>query len=504
MNERYGSYLSLEKIFMKKILMTGLFLALYTLSFAQKPGWQHLDLHRDSLFGMSTDRAYKELLKGKKSKKVVVAILDSGIDTLQEDLQSIIWTDVKTGHHGYNYLASESGQEDLTRLVQDHKALYDSLSFTEVPEQYRKGYQSYRNRAPQLKSKKDGMQYLVTFLDSAKMVVDTLYTMTGKAEPTPDDFKNLKTKNEEERQITDIVEKRLSHYKSWVEFYKNEITNIRARAMFHLEHGLNLDNNEAEQNAGNFDISPDKLGVVLQPNLTAYHGTIVSGIVGALRNNGKGMDGVADNVRLMSLKVLDNIRELRDHNLAEAIIFAVDHGARVINMSLGKYYTYDKTAVDKAVKYAMSKDVLIVRAAGNDGKNTDKEGDISYPTRDYLDKGTASNWIVVGASGPKNDATIYPYWSNYGQHNVDVFAPGVQVYSTVPYNQYSKWDGTSIASPMVAGLAALIWEYYPKLTATQIKDIIMKSVVKSEYLKTKCISGGVVNTYNALKLAATY
>jgi subtilisin family serine protease len=207
----------------------------------------------------------------------------------------------------------------------------------------------------------------------------------------------------------------------------------------------------------------------------------------------------------------------RDKDVANGIRYAADNGAKVINMSFGKGYNWDKKVVDEAVKYAMSKDVLLVHAAGNDGKDLEKE--VNYPTRVYADgSGMADAWIEVGASGPDNDSTLVAPFSNYGKTKVDVFAPGEAIYSTTPGNHYANHDGTSMASPVVAGLAALIREYYPKLKAVQVKEIIMKSVVKPDYsvmisvdgaprkvlLSDICVSGGVVNAYQALQLAATY
>jgi subtilisin family serine protease len=248
----------------------------------------------------------------------------------------------------------------------------------------------------------------------------------------------------------------------------------------------------------------------------AKHGTHVSGIIGAVRDNIAGVKGVADHVLLMGLRTVPNGDE-RDKDVANAIRYAVDNGAKVINMSFGKAYSQDKKAVDDAVKYAMSKDVLLVHAAGNDNKNLNIEA--NYPNRNYEDgSGMAKAWIEVGASDWKDDETLKAPFSNYGKTAVDVFAPGVKINSTVPGSQYEELSGTSMASPVVTGLAALIREYYPKLSAVQVKDIIMKSVVKIGHnvnvpdgQTTKslpfadlCISGGVVNAYRALQLADHY
>src|ERR1700761_6028395 len=246
-----------------------------------------------------------------------------------------------------------------------------------------------------------------------------------------------------------------------------------------LKYHLNIDydprsivgddyNNSSQRDYGNNDYTgPD-----------ALHGTHVSGIIGAVRNNGIGINGIADNVRIMILRVVPDGDE-RDKDVANGIRFAVDHGAKVINMSFGKAYAKAKAAVDDAVKYAMSKDVLLVHAAGNEGRDLDLPENSNYPNPWYGDStGSADAWITVGASGATDDSTLVASFSNYGKKNVDVFAPGVQIYSSIPGSKYTYESGTSMASPVVTGLAALIREYYPKLKATDVKKIIMQSVVK--------------------------
>jgi len=244
------------------------------------------------------------------------------------------------------------------------------------------------------------------------------------------------------------------------------------------------------------------------------HGTHVSGIIAAARKNGKGMDGVADNVKIMSLRAVPDGDE-HDKDIALAIRYAADNGARVINMSFGKSFSPEKKWVDDAVKYAESKGVLLVHAAGNDAKNLDTT--FNYPSPVFLEDGKrASNWITVGASGDPKAGGLTANFSNYGKKEVDVFAPGVKIYSTVPGgNTYQNLQGTSMASPVVAGLAAFILEYYPNLSPSQVKMVIEKSSQKpadkvsnpgndemvplSELSRT----GGVINAFEAIKLAST-
>jgi subtilisin family serine protease len=387
----------------------------------------------------------------------------------------------------------------VTLLVADKKTFYDSLAYTMVPEAYRSGYQAHRKLEPQLESKINDMKAVVAGLEEIRRTVDGMLLRIGTSHPDTSDFNRYGGRDDKEKDLIRRMKRRMGIYPDWAHYYQAEIVDILAKARWHLAHGLNLDDLEKDTCRGDADISPDKLGPVADPNIVAYHGTHVAGIIGAVRGNGIGMDGIADHVQIMMFKVNGTLRELRDSSLARAIVFAVDHGAKVLNLSFGKPYTWDKHAVDAAVRYAMAKDVLIVHAAGNSGDDLDQTS--HYPCPVYADGGTAPAWIEVGASDQHGQPVDF---SNYGKKAVDVFAPGVDIYSTLPYNQYASWGGTSMAAPVVAGLAALIREYYPGLTAKQAREIIIQSVVKRESLQEKCVSGGIVNAYNALKLAANY
>jgi subtilisin family serine protease len=241
----------------------------------------------------------------------------------------------------------------------------------------------------------------------------------------------------------------------------------------------------------------------------ALHGSHVAGIIAAARNNSLGINGIADNVKIMVVRAVPNGDE-RDKDVANAIRYAVDNGAKVINMSFGKYYSPEKKMVDEAVKYAMSKDVLLVHAAGNESKNKDVEQ--SFPSRDLIDGSVAGNWLEVGANGYKKGKNLLGNFSNYGKTKVDLFAPGVDIYSTVQDNKYLNESGTSMASPAAAGVAAMIRSYYPELKANEVREVLMKSVVvykkkvkvpgkKKEKAKISelCISGGLINANNAVK-----
>jgi subtilisin family serine protease len=250
---------------------------------------------------------------------------------------------------------------------------------------------------------------------------------------------------------------------------------------------------------------------------TPNHGTHVSGIIAASRNNGTGIDGVADAVKIMMVRVVPDGDEY-DKDVALAIKYAVDNGAKVINMSFGKAYSPEKYWVDSAVAYAEQKDVLLVHSAGNENNNLDSTTVFPNPNLSAYKK-QASSFITVGASSDLliTDASIAADFSNYGKQNVDLFAPGVKIYSTLPgTNVYGNQDGTSMAAPVVSGVAALIRSYYPSLSAKQVKTILEKTVhvpagttpcllpgnsSLSAPFNTLSKTGGIVNAYNAVVLA---
>ena len=286
----------------------------------------------------------------------------------------------------------------------------------------------------------------------------------------------------------------VDHYRPILEYAYNE--NFDSRKVI----GDNY-SNVNEKNYGNNDVEgPDP-----------SHGTHVAGIIAADRRNELGIKGIADNVRIMSVRTVPNGDE-RDKDVANAIRYAVDNGAKVINMSFGKSYSPQKEAVDRAVKYAEQKNVLLIHAAGNDGDDIDTEK--NYPSRFYLDGKEAKNWMEIGASAWGTDENFVGSFSNYGKKTVDFFAPGVEIYSTTPNNTYQNFDGTSMASPCTTGVAALLMSYFPEFTAIQIKDILRKSTRKFDGLEVQrpggkgnvkfdqlSNTGGLVNAYEAVKLA---
>lgn len=484
---------------------------------AQKPNWQGLDLKKDSVFGISTEKTYLELLPNKEWKEVIVAVIDMGIDTAHEDLKPVLWTNLKeipgngidddrNGYiddiHGWNFSEIPGGKQDITLLAMRNKEFFDSLSYFPLPAVYRAGYQANRRAIRENNAERTKVSRLMMNLTLNASLLDRLINQIGKNNPSPADFKNYAPKDSAEKMICSQVLAFLPYYRDFPEYKRKNVDEPTAVLKYQLEHAMNMDDTTGEQlqGCGNNDITGPFL---LLPESSSYHGTSVASILAADRNNNIGISGVADHVKIMSLRVVPFFEEIRNEYLAKAIRYAVDNGAKIINLSFGNSFSFQKKLVDQAVQYAMDSDVLIVKSAGNDGSNTDIE--LQYPSRFYQDSsGAADAWITVAASGAKDDSTLVPAFSNYGKTTVDVFAPGNHLISAYPGSKYGDATGTSVAAPVVAGLAALIREYYPTLTAVQVKDIIMKSVVKRDILKDKCVSGGVVNAYNALQVAATY
>jgi len=503
---------------------------------AQVPNWQNLDLKADSIFGISTEKAYTELLKGKKSTTVIVAVLDAGVDTGHEDLKPILWRNINEkinskddDHNGYtddmwgwSFLGSKKGNIrydnlELTRQVREGIAKFESRDSATISLDEVAAFKTWQSEKADLDKKLKDAQDLVFRIKRAYRVVDTILNIIGTKNPNLAQMQAFVPRNERQGWIKDGLVQALQANPDLSNFFGNKMAKDLERAENDVNYHLNV-NYDPRSIVGDdyFNTNQRYYGSNDVYGPAASHGTHVAGIIGAVRDNNIGILGVANHVKIMAVRVVPDGDE-RDKDVANGIRYAVDNGAKVINMSFGKGYSQDKKAVDEAVKYAMAHDVLIVHAAGNG--NEDLDSIKNFPNRTYGDgSGAADAWLEVGASGPYLDRNLKASFSNYGKNSVDVFAPGVQIVSTVPDSKYEAYDGTSMAAPMVSGLAALIREYYPKLTAIQVKEIICKTVVpfrhhvfvvknnKQELIEFSELSksGGVVNAYQALKLAATY
>ncbi|MFM2249206.1 MAG: hypothetical protein RLZZ358_133 [Bacteroidota bacterium] len=480
--------------------------------------WSHLDPIQDTVPGMSVDRAYAEVVKKRKGSPVVVAIIDSGIDLAHEDLQDLLWKNPgeiagdgldndQNGYiddvHGYNFLGeSYHEQMEFVRIVA--KKLGDA------------NLQKKANNhlEPQVSEAKMAVQQYEQIEQLVSMAHQNIQKKLGKESYTLEDLEKYESQNEEEEQVIGLLAQvmtmgqdiptALADLQEGIAYYQSQ-----------LEYNLNLEFDGRMPVGDNpYDLKDLGYGNGNPGNQLEEesHGTHVAGILAANRINKKGVKGVAENVKLMSLRAVPDGDEY-DKDVALAIRYAVDQGAKVINASFGKKFSPNASWVQEALRYAAAKDVLFVHAAGNDGVDLDLPENPNFPNDTYSLTGAPSedNYLSVGALTPNYGPEMIASFSNYGKKRVDIFAPGDEIYSTLPNSNYGVEGGTSMAAPAVAGMAALIRSLYPQLTAVQVKRIILDSglsvpmkvrVGEQEFsLAELCVSGKIANLYTALLLA---
>ncbi len=510
--------------------------------------WHQLDRSETGYYGISLNKAY-ELVKNKKSKTVIVAVIDNGVDTLQEDLKSVLWHNpgeipgngIDDDHNGYiddvygwNFIGGKDGRglhqdsEEGARVYYKLKSKYENITdAASLKPEDRAEYADFLRAKEKIVGSVDPKElfFMRRILPGMKRGDSIIQKELGKPEFNGNDLLKYTATNADAK-IAQSIYLNICKMNN-----NNDITNTQVLEDLEVKirkgdaaesapkdfRGEIVKDNEADINDrfyGNNDVMSG----------SPFHGTHCSGIIAAVRNNGKGVDGIADNVKIMMIRVVPDGDE-HDKDVANGIMYAVNNGAQIVNMSFGKDFSPQKRWVDDAVRYAESKGVLLIQAAGNDSKNIDTARNFPNPVFEN-NKGRAANYIIVGASSdpqiPQNTndgnemRDVVATFSNYGKKEVDVFAPGVQIYSTINGgNNYANASGTSMASPVVTGIAALILEYYPDLTDKQLKYVIEKSAVPittkvrrpgtDELVNLSDISksGGEVNAYQAMKLAAT-
>ena len=494
--------------------------------------WQLLDVS-DRVVGISARRAERELLAGKQPKQtVLVAVIDGGVDTAHVGLRANLWTNPKetaangkdddnNGYaddvHGWNFIGGKDGKDvqydllEVTRLyVRCTKTPNGNGTTAKLPTP---DAATCKRASDEFQKQREQNQNMQQQVGQIAMIMTRSNEILRKAIGSDSLTKEKVTAfqpNSTESQQAKMMWLRIAD----MGITPKELEEAKEEVESKAKYGLNPDYdprsivgddyaNLSERRYGNADVmGPD-----------AKHGTHVAGIIGGVHGTPGGIDGIATGVKIMMVRTVPDGDE-RDKDIANAIRYAVDNGARVINMSFGKGFSPEKAAVDEAVKYADSKGVLMVHAAGNDGENLAEKP--SFPTPAYLSGGRPNNWIEVGASSWKGLDSLAAPFSNYGKAQVDVFAPGVDILSTVPGGGYERQSGTSMAAPVVTGLAALLMSYYPNLSAADVRRIILDSATRYADEKvvrpgsesgervpfgSLSVTGGVVNAYSALKLA---
>jgi subtilisin family serine protease len=503
--------------------------------------WGSKDLVKDTIPGMSVEKAYQEIIKDYKGESVIVAVLDSGIDIEHEDFEGVIWTnrdeipengidDDKNGYiddvHGWNFLGDVVEENlEYTRIVRDHQDAFEGKSESDISEDNLENFKLYKSAKAEydkeLTSTNASLNRYVTMNNQLQEAEESLKIELGvdklsvenltAYEPADDTSLNQKMLllnvmnniGEDLGDIEDQLAQAMEYFGNRTKYHFNLELNSRAEIL-----GDDPDDFSTRFYGNNQVSGPN------EDKKDAKHGTHVAGIIAANRLNDKGIKGVAGNVLIMPIRAVPDGDEY-DKDIAMGIRYAVDNGAKVINTSFGKYFSTHPDWVMEAIAYAAENDVLIVNAAGNEGIDLDKTR--VYPNDETPENPTnfVDNFINVGSITSEYGGNLISGFSNYGDNSVDVFAPGSSIYATTPLNTYEFLQGTSMASPNVAGVAAMVRSIYPKISAAQVKKILMDSGLSTGQdvvlggdpedvlaFDKISVSGKMVNMYNALILAS--
>lgn len=499
--------------------------------------WYNMDVELNDVPGTSVNRTYQEIIQNKKPiKKVVVAVIDGGVDVKHEDLDGKIWVnhdetpangvdDDGNGYvddiHGWNFLGNAQGENinfenlEYVRILRKLQPKFEDLPNPEqLTENEKANYElyleckkTYENELEKYQEEKESIQRFESRIEKFKEI---LREHTGSDELTYDEIENIES--DDDKVLAAQQYMILLHSNGFTDQSLNELKDHIDK---YLDKHLNLSfapRTLINDNLNNLEAGAYGNNDVKGPS--SSHGSFVAGIIAANRSNRLGIDGIAENVEIMAIRAVPQGDEY-DKDVALAIRYAVDNGANIINMSFGKQFSPQKQLVDEALKYAEQKNVLVINSAGNSAYDIDKV--MLYPNDQLIDGSTLNNFLTVGAISRENDMHFVGDFSNYGRKNVDLFAPGVDIISLFPNDTYESASGTSFSSPVVSGIAAMVWSYYPELTASELKELLMKSTKKfrklkvyvpgmnGERKKTKfkklSKSGGVVNAYQAMMLA---
>lgn len=499
--------------------------------------WFNLSYEKNKIYGVGTERTYTEIKKGRRADTIIVCVLDGGVDQNHEDLKSIMWQnpgeiagngidDDKNGYvddiFGWNFIGGKNGESvqydnlEFVRLLRPLAKKYADLNENTIPLTEAEDYAKYKKLDAELQMQLTNNQKTFDQIVNVKKIIDGMKEEI-KVQFAIDsvrysDFKKYKP-SENYKKIYLVLSLGIRNETSWNEL-STEINKGYEQKSAIIKYNLNLEYDSRSIVGDNYEDGTERFyGNADVKGPDASHGTHVAGIIAANRLNSIGILGVAAPVKIMAVRCVPAGDE-RDKDVANGIRYAVDNGAKIINMSFGKSYSYNKDLVDDAVRYAESKGVLLIHAAGNSHQNNDVKD--NFPNDNLGKELDASNWIEVGAISWKRGKEMIAKFSNYGKNEVDVFAPGVDINSCKVDGGYIELSGTSMAAPVCAGVAALIWIYHPEFTPDQVKSIIEtasdKSMIKKKVIlpgekkkKVKfgslCKSGGVVDLYAAFQFA---
>jgi subtilisin family serine protease len=496
--------------------------------------WHHKDFETDNVPGVSTIRAYEEVLKEREPGKIIVAVLDDGIDISHEDLKGRIWTnqdeipangidDDGNGYvddiHGWNFLGNAEGENlifdtyELTRIYARMHDKFDEADTSQMNPEESKQYTRYLDIKGKFESEKEESDLYYKDITEFKAEFDRSVAMVEKHtdadELNAELLDTLKIRRDRKAKKARKKLYRFYSYGYDESIIEEAVEYLRIAVDYHYNPEFNSRPLIGDDPEDLDDRSYGNPQVFVEGQT---HGTSVSALIGAVRSNGLGIDGIAPNVELMPVRIIPDGDE-RDKDVANGIYYAVDNGAKVLNMSFGKGYSPDSDHVKRAIRYAEEKGVLMVTGSGNDGQDNDSVD--NYPNKYYSDGTECKTWISVGATSKHPDSTLVTDFSNYGKTTVDLMAPGENVMSLAPGDTTEVVDGTSFSSPIVAGVAALVWSYFPELTAAEIRTVLMQSSTSFSESRVLLpgtmdqmkgfgelsVTGGIVNAYKAVLLA---
>ena len=520
---------------------------------SQSVNWYHENISTDKPYNIGTDELYESIIKDRNGVPVIVAVIDSGVDIEHEDLDDKIWVnadeipnngvdDDNNGYiddvNGWNFIGGPDGRQvggdtyELTRAYIELKAKYEHIDPQSLKDKELEEYNLYNEYGAriegEIKSSKSRYEEYHSAIVIYEEILDYLRDYVGEGDIDKTLVDSLSTDGSRQAQIAtnviNVVEGDIGHLPTMdeVQAYLLPEGIYEAQDYFAAKwkYHYNIDLDSRDIVGDNYkDLTNRKYGNQLVEGPDAEHGTHVAGIIGAERDNDQGINGINNNAQIMVLRAVPNGDE-RDKDVANAIYYAVDNGAKVINMSFGKGLSPNKQYVDDAVRYAEKNDVLLIHASGNASLDVDTEK--NFPNDKYLKpkgflfwkKKKSKNWISVGATSNTNSEKIVASFSNYGKENVDIFAPGEFMYSTVPDSKYKTLQGTSMAAPVVAGVASLLRSYFPNLSASQVKEILLTTATVIDKKVKKpgseemvpfynlSVSGGILNAKNAFIKAA--
>ncbi len=497
--------------------------------------WWQKDIEKDSIPGIGLERVYQELIKDRTGEEVIVAVLDTKLDIDHEDLKGQIWVnndeipnngidDDDNGYiddvHGWNFLGNSKGEDilyqfsEFMRVINEYQARFENKSLETLNDDEKKLYLKYQKAKKEFETKKKQaleeklssdsltMEYYAG-KDALKKYLEEGYTSEqldslGKKDTSLTKFTNL---------FKDIVAYNISE-----DDIKYSSNSFKER----LNRDLNLSYDETALREDNVSDFSDSIygNPVIKGEVPFEHSILVSGPLAAKRNNSKGLEGFSNQIKIMPIVMIPTGAH-HDKDLFMALKYAVDNGAQIINMSWGKDYSLYEEYVFEAMKYAEKNDVLLVMSSGNDNLDIDKT--LHFP-RDYNENGTVIKTIIKSSANTKRiDSTLVAEFSNFGRKNVDVFAPGKEIYTTDSNNTYRFGEGTSYTVPLVSGTAALLKSFFPKLTAIELKEIILSSSTRLDILVKRpgdeedaslvpfsslSRTGGILNAYSAFKKAS--